>query len=150
MNKKNRKINFIIDGSIVSINTCVEIDYNKEFDIPIVSFSFKWSEYYIDTSPKLDYEYAIKKFQDMLPTHIKIVGCISCRHGNFCPFGDNENEIFCFKDKKFESKSDVCKEFANKGSWIDNTCRAKELLHYCEDFAPISEKDYYTYNDWHY
>lgn len=50
----------------------------------------------------------IKYLQKSLPSNINLECCQSCRHGNFCPYGDSDNEIFCFKDIVINSKHDVC------------------------------------------
>lgn len=91
------------------------------------------------------FEYAVMAFQKMLPENIKIACCESCRHGNFCPYGDQENEVFCFKDKVFSEKMDVCNEFTNeKEYWT----RSKKLLDYCDDYEPMDHENHYTYTSW--
>ena len=54
--------------------------------------------------------------QKQFPKSIKIACCQTCRHGNFCPFGDNDNEIFCLKNFTPKDKSDVVDIFIKYSS----------------------------------
>ena len=86
-----------------------------------------------------------------LPKNIDILCCQSCRYGNFCPFGDNDNEIYCLKGFTFKDKSDVCTWFSKSFSdWEALAKHKRPLLHYCKSYKPIREKEFYTYNDWEY
>lgn len=91
-------------------------------------------------------EYAIKNVQKALPNNISILSCMSCRHGNFNPYGDLENEIFCLKDITIRSKQDVIEMFETGEEEMQQ--RVRELLFYCQDYQRISKKEKYTYNDW--
>lgn len=74
--------------------------------------------------------------------------CQTCRYGNYCPFGDNEDEIFCLNGFDVKNKEDVCNltEFSEKGESI-RIERSRKLLDHCEKYKPINHKKYYTYND---
>ena len=37
--------------------------------------------------------------QMKLPKDVKLACCMTCRHGNMCPYGNAENQLFCTKDK---------------------------------------------------
>lgn len=81
-----------------------------------------------------------------LPENVKLACCIVCRHGNMCPFGNKENQLFCTKDIKITSKEDICDLFGQTDPFED---RAVASLDFCEDFVYQSD-DYYTYNDYLY
>ncbi|MEQ6353698.1 hypothetical protein ABNX05_03645 [Lysinibacillus sp. M3] len=82
--------------------------------------------------------------QKVLLQIIKIASCQSCRYGNFCPFVDIDNEVFCLKDIEVNDKRDVCDVFSSHTSLEK---RRRHLLDFCPNYMPISE-EYYTYNDW--
>ena len=52
-------------------------------------------------------EFLIIDLQKRLPESVVLACCQTCQHGNFCPFGDNEDEIFCLHGYSPESKGDV-------------------------------------------
>lgn len=93
-------------------------------------------------------EYAILYLQKVLPTNINIACCQSCRHGNFCPYGDNDNEVFCFNDITPNNKYDVCEVFSENSIFLKK--RSRKLLDFCIEYKPISHDEYYTYNSWGY
>ena len=84
--------------------------------------------------------------QIKLPTDVRIVCCMVCRHGNMCPYGNKENQLFCTKDIKITSKEDMCDLFEQTDPFEN---RAVASLDFCEDFVYQSD-DYYTYNDYLY
>lgn len=90
-------------------------------------------------------EYAILNLIKQLPHTIKLKSCITCRHGNFCPYGDNEDEIFCLKDIIPTQKTDIL-FYTSDPAECDK--RLRRLLSVCDDYKPM-EKDFYTYNDYH-
>ncbi len=90
-------------------------------------------------------EYAILNLLDKLPDKIKLKACITCRHGNFCPTGDNEDEILCMKDIVPKQKSDLFYYTENDEERADRT---RKLLCVCDDYKP-PKKDFYTYNDYY-
>ena len=91
-------------------------------------------------------EFAVIDFQKALPKNIQIAGCQACRHGNFCPYGDNENEIYCLKDYQPKNKMDVADIINNDKIFA---LPKHELLYCCEEYQKIDET-YYNYNDWDY
>ena len=142
------QLNYMIDGSLTVIPTKVICERSVENDIQKIHYELTWKNNNIVSKVCSDTEYAIVKLQEVLPPNIFIACCHSCRHGNFCPFGDNDNEIFCFKDKAPKDKNDVCEFFSDHASL---GVRNKKLLDFCNDYNPISRNDeYYTYNDWNY
>ena len=86
--------------------------------------------------------------QRKLPSDIQLVCCMTCRHGNMCPYGTDKNQLFCTKDVQLTSKDDVIELMYYKGhnSFFE---RAVSSIHCCDDFIYQSE-DSYTYNDYLY
>ena len=81
-----------------------------------------------------------------LPKDVKPACCMTCRHGNMCPYGNKENQLFCTKDITITSKEDILDLFDQTDPFEE---RAVASLDFCEDFAYQSD-DYYTYNDYFY
>jgi hypothetical protein len=144
-------VNYLIDDLIVSLPTKMIYDTKfieviNEEELQSVHFEVEINQkLYISQSSDVT-ELSIKHLQKELPESIRIVSCISCRHGNYCPYGDQDNEIFCFKDMKFSNKSDVVDVFSTQDLAIQERCR--KLLDYCMDYKQILINEYFTYNDW--
>ena len=81
-----------------------------------------------------------------LTADVKLACCTTCRHGNMCPYGMTENQLFCTKDIPINSKEDVCNLFDQTDPFEE---RSVASLDYCDDFAYQSD-EYYTYNDYLY
>ena len=90
------------------------------------------------------WEAAFASLQRSLPEGVKIKCCLTCAHGNFCPYGNKSGEIFCLKNDKPKNKLDVC-DLLNGGKDLDE--KRKEISFVCPDFKEQSE-DHYTYNDY--
>jgi hypothetical protein len=74
--------------------------FHEQFDedeFQNIRFEVKVHNHLIESKLSNSIEYAVKYLQMELPGSIGIACCQSCRHGNFNPFGDLENEIFCLK-----------------------------------------------------
>ena len=89
--------------------------------------------------------------QKKLPDGVKIACCMTCRHGNMCPYGTGIHEIFCTEgiEIKLISKDDMY-DFCNLFS--DHEWYSKhEVLAYncCDKFVYLSDDDF-TYNDFLY
>ena len=91
-------------------------------------------EYWID---------AIADLQRQLPEGVFLKCCLTCRHGNLCPFGNELNELFCTRDLIITQKSDLygCTQGAE-----EREKRSRPYCGLCEDYQPQGE-EYYTYND---
>lgn len=109
-------------------------------------FEMNLDNNYVYTEETNSMELGIKDLQKKLPPDVKVVGCISCIHGNYNPYGDHENEMFCLKDKNIDSKEDLLDIFDYYGEMME--VRARALLYYCNDYKNISTKVKYSYNDW--
>jgi len=84
--------------------------------------------------------------QRQLPKNVKILCCQTCMHGNFCPFGDQEDEIFCLIDYSPKEKFDVVDIFLRHIEG-DMALQSNRLLHKCENYQEVFDS-YYSYNDW--
>lgn len=104
------------------------------------------SKKYWSTPPCHTWEAAFASLQKSLPEGIKIKSCLTCRHGNFCPYGNESGEIFCLKNDKPKNKLDVC-DLLNGDKDLDQ--KRKEISFVCPDYKEQSE-GYYTYNDFMY
>lgn len=54
-------------------------------------------------------EDALLELQSRLPEDCRITSCLSCRHGHFCPVGNNDNELFCVTEFEPKNKRDLYK-----------------------------------------
>lgn len=150
MNTKVININYIIDGDMTVVPTKMFYieSTSDNYDYEKIYFEFNYRKSNIISAFCESTDLAIVHLQKALSDNIHIACCQSCKHGNFCPFGNEDNEIFCFKDRKPNNKRDVCGYFASEDGWIDNKKRLRKLLDYCKDYKPINNDEYYTYNDW--
>ena len=89
---------------------------------------------------------AFADLETKLPKDIKLACCMTCRHGNMCPYGNAENQLFCTKDLKINSKEDMCTLFDHTNPFEE---RAVASLDYCDEYVRQSD-DCYTYNDYLY
>ena len=100
---------------------------------------------YVSSRDFSNMECAIIDLQKRLPNDTLIECCQSCRHGNFCPYGDNEDEIHCLIGYALASKDDVANIMAAKGY----KRQTRALLHRCEQYHRITANDdLYVYNGW--
>lgn len=86
---------------------------------------------------------ALFNLASQIPSELNLISCISCRFGNFCPTGSEDNEIFCMNDIEIHKREDL---FFYTENEEERKKRRKALLFYCKKYQPIC-KSYYTYND---
>ena len=91
---------------------------------------------------------AFADLQKHLPDDVILKCCLTCRHGNMCPYGNNQNEIFCTNGLKITSKNDMCNFFDHTND-TDIEKRTRKYTDSCNDYQPQCE-DFYTYNDFLY
>ena len=87
---------------------------------------------------------AFADLQSKLPHDVKLACCMTCRHGNMCPYGNEVNQLFCTKDVAIASKDDIIKLIDKDSSFGE---RVVASIQYCKDFIYQSD-DFYTYNDY--
>ena len=83
--------------------------------------------------------------QSKLPDNVELACCLTCRHGNMCPYGNKENQLFCTKNFDITSKMDMCDLFDKQIVYNENI--EVFAYGYCDNFI-YQSKDYYTYNDY--
>ena len=113
MKEKIFHVNYIIDGILSVIPTKIIFEKLNEDELQSIHFELDLGNRQFVSNSSNVAELAIVNFQQILSSNINIACCESCRYGNFCPYGDNENEIFCFKYVSFSNKMDVCDFFSN-------------------------------------
>ena len=89
---------------------------------------------------------AFADLQAKLPSNTQLACCMTCRHGNMCPYGNKENELYCTKDVIITSKDDLIELIDKDASFFE---RAVSSINCCDDFV-FQCDDYYTYNDYLY
>lgn len=136
----------MIDGNISNKQTKMYYEQIAKDEVNSIYFEVQMNDRQIKSKLNASMEYAIKYLQKELPNHISIACCQSCLHGNFNPFGDVENEIFCLKDKRLNNRADVVEWFSTSDLSLET--RRRKLLDFCSDFKHISQNEKYTYNDW--
>ena len=91
---------------------------------------------------------AFANVQKQLPDGVLLKCCMTCRHGNMCPYGNEPGKLFCTKGLIVGSKEDMCNLFDDQeNSKIFD--RIKSVADSCNEYTPQSN-DYYTYNDYLY
>ena len=88
---------------------------------------------------------AFANLQKLLPDDVLLKCCMTCRHGNMCPYGNEPGKVFCAKDVIITSKEDVCELFDSETYRMDD--KIKNVTDSCCEYDPQS-KGYYIYNDY--
>ncbi|MDR3598045.1 hypothetical protein [Clostridium sp.] len=148
MNETILKVNYLIEGIISTIPTKMIYEQSKENELSNIHFEINFGKHNIKSKTCNAIEYATVCLQKALPANISIACCQSCRYGNFCPYGDADNEIFCLKNVIPRDKEDVCTFFAENRENLED--RTRKLLDFCKEYKPMADNKYYTYNDWEY
>ncbi len=143
---KTYNISLITPNEI--INTTIAIFYDEKLSSVKLSLSFNGEE--ISNQGK-DYLWvdAFANLQKQLPKNVILKCCMTCRHGNMCPYGNAPGELFCTKDLVIRSKEDMCNIFDKDSDGSEMTKRTKHCTNTCDNYQPQSE-NYYTYNDYLY
>ena len=111
-----------------------------------VGCTFEGKEYWGHGSDYLWID-AFADLQRQLPEGVLLKCCLTCRHGNLCPVGNDKNEVFCTKDVLITQKSDL---YYYTEDDREREKRSRQYCSSCEDYQPQTD-DFYTYNDYlHY
>ena len=89
---------------------------------------------------------AFADLQRKLPEGVFLKCCVTCAHGNHCPVGNVENEIFCTKDVLITQKSDL---YFYTEDEEERAKRIRQNCDLCADYRMQCE-DIYTYNNYLY
>lgn len=142
------QVNYIIDGILTTIQTEVISERSDENEIQKIHYEVICEGNYIISETCSDTELSIVKLQQVLPGNTSIACYQSCRYGNFCPFGDCDNEIFCLRDMMSNDRNGICEFFSENGDLLE--VKSRRLLDFCKEYKPIAYNEVYTYNDWSY
>ncbi len=137
-----------VDAFIICHNEDVNFDGGDKIEASSVSIGIKYGEKEIWGSGK-DYLWtdAFASLQKQLPNGVKIHCCMTCRHGNMCPVGNEPGELFCTKDVAITQKSDLFFYTEDEG---ERATRSRDCTHVCESYQEQTD-EHYTYNDYlHY
>lgn len=130
-----------------TVEATVQYDgrYSEDLE-PCLSFAFDGKNYF---SQKRYYNFdeLFAEMQNQLPKGVYIKCCVTCRHGNFCPYGNYPDEIFCTKDVTIKNCGDVCRYTADIEKERQNRLRKSTFC--CNDYK-IQTEDFFTYNDFLY
>ena len=86
---------------------------------------------------------AVADLQKKLPAGVAIRGCLTCRYGNLCPYGNEPGKVYCLRGEKVACKMDVA-ALCDRDDWMR---REKGYFDCCDDWTAVSD-DHYTYNDY--
>lgn len=112
---------------------------------PIIDVGIKYQDKTIWGHGKdHDWVDAFADLQKKLPDGVVLKCCLTCRHGNMCPYGNNVGEVFCTKDLTITTKMDLCDL-----DWREMEKRTRSYTDVCEEFVHQSP-NFYTYNDYRY
>ena len=139
-------VHYIIDEKMSVLPTKISYKQIAEDEFQNIHCKILINNHYVQSKASSSFEYAIKYLQKELPNNVKIACCQSCQHGNFNPYGNLENEIFCLKEVLLQSRDDVVNFFSEQ--FTTYHVRSRKLHGYCTDYKPICATEKYTYNDW--
>ena len=88
---------------------------------------------------------AFADLQRQLPEGVLLKCCLTCRHGNLCPVGNDKNEVFCTKDVLITQKSDL---YYYTEDDREREKRSRQYCGLCGDYQPQTDA-FYTYNDYY-
>lgn len=123
------------------------INCNEEFVPTKTTVYIKYNNTdYLGSGNDTLWEEAFADLQKQLPPNVTLKCCLTCRHGNMCPVGNQPNEVFCTRDVRITQKSDL---FFYTEDYAEREKRSKKYTDICENYQSQSE-DYYTYNSYLY
>ena len=138
------QITLLDAADAVSVPLTVEYDCDEENPSPQVRLTIVYNgACYIGTGTDYMWVDAFADVQRNLPSGIQLACCMTCRHGNLCPFGSAPNTLYCTKDAVIDSKAAMCDLFDSEDAFDK---RAVFSYGYCESFV-CQDDDHYTYND---
>ncbi len=125
-----------LSDEIITVDT--EYEFDEDNDIAKVKLYV--DENLIEVSGDCA-ESVFRKLSKVLSDRYEIHSCYTCRYGNFCPYGDQDNEIFCINDFEPKCKEDILFIFQDRAEMEK---RRRTLFSVCLGFQSFSN-DYWTY-----
>ena len=139
-------IHYIINGKISVIPTKMVYELKDEHEYENIHLEVSINHKRIHAGHSSSVEYAMKRLQKAMPEGNEIACCQSCRHGNFNPYGDLDNEIYCLAGTSPRNRADVVEIFSGQDPSLD--ARKRKLFDFCPAYRPVDDSGLYTYNDW--
>lgn len=141
----NKQIQIITDDNVQNLDLLIEIEYDNmdEAKSMIIKTNYQGKEI-VAVGTHCPFDDAYSNLQNKLPKNVQLKCCVACRHGNQCPVGNDPDKVFCTKDVKITSKSDLFYYTENE---IERRTRLRAFSDYCDDFCP-QEEDVFTYSDY--
>ena len=127
---------------ILHVNATHTVQYQNE-EISLATVSVRLQDQTFSGQGETT-EIALLHLAKSLPDGYTVHSCLSCRHGNFCPVGNCDNEVFCTVDHTPTQKSDL---YCITENAEERANRSRSLFHCCEKYVPQSD-DCYTYSDY--
>ncbi len=117
-----------------------DVEYQYDEDRGIVTAKVRMGDELIEVSNDCT-ESVFDKLSEIFDGRYEIHSCYSCRYGNFCPYGDQDNEIFCINDFQPKCKEDLLDIMSDEE---EKKTRRRILFDVCDEYKPCS-KDYWRY-----
>ena len=144
MKKINTYINLLESSNIIKVPINIT---TTEKDIIKIEISLKYNGVeYIGSGSEWLFEDAFADLQKKLPKDVKLLCCMTCRHGNMCPLGNEPRELYCTKKKKINNKNQLAELFNEDEINQDNKVYCD---YYCDNYEEQNNSNY-TYNDYLY
>lgn len=118
----------------------VNVEYQFDEDSDIATAKVFMCDKIIEVSGDCT-ESVFYKLSNILEDRYEIYSCYTCRYGNFCPYGDQDNEIFCINDFEPKCKEDLLAIMADREELEK---RHRTLFDVCDKHKPCSN-NYWTY-----
>ncbi len=136
----------ILETTSGDVQVEIEMQETKE---PIVKYgcALSYKKHRYESRKKEYISRAMASLQKKLPNGVSIKCCLTCVHGNQCPYGNDEYEVFCMKDHVIRDKLDLVDLIAQDHDLFFEKNRL--ITDICDDFSPQSDEQY-TYNDYLY
>lgn len=125
-----------LSDKIVPVNAEYQFDEDNDF----AKVKLAVAENIIEVSGDCT-ESVFRKLSKELPDGYEIHSCYTCRYGNFCPYGDQDNEIFCINDFEPKSKENILFIFQDRAE-IEK--RRRTLFNVCDEHKSCSN-NYWAY-----
>lgn len=144
MKEINSYINLIDSSNILKVPLTIKINNDDEIEQKIeISIIYNKIKY-VGVGTDYLWADAFANLQTNLPKGIVIACCMTCKHGNMCPFGNEPGELFCTKNININDKNDLMNLFDNEDFYNHNSVSSE---FYCDKYTH-QNTECYTYNDY--
>ncbi|QCR32044.1 hypothetical protein C1N55_07610 [Lysinibacillus sp. SGAir0095] len=101
-------VNYLINDTLSTIPT---YEQTVDDELKTIQYEVYIGNQLLISKPSSVTELGIKNLQRELPNKIRIASCQTCRFGNFNPYGDHDNEVFCMRDSSLIIKTSFVQFF---------------------------------------